>query len=976
MSKPNIATSIMMKNNNFIAALAITLLSFVYTSTQSQEYIVFNQVRYTASKTNSQLDNISNISGSGFKFTSQNSTFALSKTSNNINGTLTYLNSSGTKVSYTGSIEGKFTDNGITIGLYFISGTSYFILVVPGYENHADLQDNDDPNFNSSGPDTQVENLKSTQQAVNNVVATMSDGNATESATTTYVTFTLTFTQNRSTNNTITFTPTLTSGTATSGTDFSSSMSYSTDNVNWTNITTNASVAYNKNTVYIRCQVTDDTRPECAETFSLSTGTLTHSGTTEVDNYSGVYSMGTINDNNDPLVWTGTTSTSWDLATNWTPNLSPNSCYYIEIPASLSNYPVFTSSSTNTSVAGITIASGGKLNVSSGTLTASGPIINNDNTDGVYGDGTLELNGTSAQTISGTGVFNNLKINNTAGVSISSGTTSITGVLTPTAGTITTNDRLTIKQSSTVHGVIGPITGCPRPVFTGNVTLERYIPASNRAYRFLTPGVTSTTTIKQNWQENSNVTDPNGYPNAIGPGNLSPGYGTHITGSTTGQNGFDATLTGNPSLFTFNRSNQTWESVTNTDVNTFNAGQAFRILVRGSRVTDLRTNTPTPDNTTLRVTGTLTTCEYIFDANSTIPLSGTSGNYSFIGNPFWSVVDWSTLSITGVEDNIYYWDPTINGNNNRGAYVTYNRSTNTNSNNASSLDKYLQPGQAFFVKTTSSSPSITFAEIRKTNGNRRNIFEVNRNTEVPIEGAEASQKDLPLKKYENISVALKTMGPSNANTDASLLMFGEDFGNSYGKEDASKLNNLDENIALVNNGVKHAILGKQTISNFKQDTTPISLWNLYERSYTIEIDPRQVESNKNIYFVNNKNKTTTLLDNSKIFSYAFVPMANEKTINDFSIVVSKKDLPVDQNTRKNNFFIYPNPASNEIHISLPNKEVAKSIKIYDVNGRTLLNKAVKTEQSSLNISSLPKGNYWIEVGTANQIFKSKLSKLK
>jgi hypothetical protein len=411
-------------------------------------------------------------------------------------------------------------------------------------------------------------------------------------------------------------------------------------------------------------------------------------------------------------------------------------------------------------------------------------------------------------------------------------------------------------------------------------------------------------------------------------------------------------------------------------VNTFNAGQAFRILVRGSRATDLRTNTPTPDNTTLRVTGTLTTCEYIFDANSTIPLSGTSGNYSFIGNPFWSVVDWSTLSITGVEDNIYYWDPTINGNNNRGAYVTYNRSTNTNSNNASSLDKYLQPGQAFFVKTTSSSPSITFAEIRKTNGNRRNIFEVNRNTEVPIEGAEASQKDLPLKKYENISVALKTMGPSNANTDASLLMFGEDFGNSYGKEDASKLNNLDENIALVNNGVKHAILGKQTISNFKQDTTPISLWNLYERSYTIEIDPRQVESNKNIYFVNNKNKTTTLLDNSKIFSYAFVPMANEKTINDFSIVVSKKDLPVDQNTRKNNFFIYPNPASNEIHISLPNKEVAKSIKIYDVNGRTLLNKAVKTEQSSLNISSLPKGNYWIEVGTANQIFKSKLSKLK
>jgi hypothetical protein len=206
-------------------------------------------------------------------------------------------------------------------------------------------------------------------------------------------------------------------------------------------------------------------------------------------------------------------------------------------------------------------------------------------------------------------------------------------------------------------------------------------------------------------------------------------------------------------------------------------------------------------------------------------------------------------------------------------------------------------------------------------------------------------------------------------------MYGEDFDNSYGKEDASKMNNLDENIALVNNGVKQAILGKQIISNFKQDTTAISLWNLYERSYTIEIDPREVENNKNIYFINNKNKTATLLDNNKVFSYAFVPMANEKTINDFSIVVSNKDLPIDQNTRKNNLFIYPNPATNEIHISLPNKEVAKSIKIYDVNGRILLNRAVNAEQSSLNISSLPKGNYWIEVGTTNQIFKSKLSKL-
>lgn len=250
-----------MKKFKGITPSIIFFLCFAYTQTNGQEYIVLNAVRHTTSKTNSRLDNIANLSGSGFKFTSQNSTFELSKTGNNVNGTLTYINSSGTKISYSGSIEGKFTVPGNTIGLYFISGTTYFVLVVPGFENHGDLEDGDDPSFNSSGANTEVENLKSTQQASSNVVLTMSDASATESSSTTYATFTLSFTQNRSLNNTITFTPTLTNGTATSGDDFSSSMSYSTDNSNWTAITTTVSVPYNKNTVYVRCSITDDTQP-------------------------------------------------------------------------------------------------------------------------------------------------------------------------------------------------------------------------------------------------------------------------------------------------------------------------------------------------------------------------------------------------------------------------------------------------------------------------------------------------------------------------------------------------------------------------------------------------------------------------------------------------------------------------------------------------------------------------------------------
>lgn len=965
-----------MKRFKRIASPFFLFLCFACTQTYAQEYIVFNAVRFTSSKTNNQLDNIQNISGSGFKFTSQNSTFALSKTSNNVNGTLTYINSSGTKISYSGSIEGKFTSGNSTIGLYFISGTNYFILVVPGFESHGDLDNNDDPNFNSSGPDSEIESLKTTQQASNNVVVTMGDASATESSSTTYATFTLSFTQNRSLNNTITFTPTLTNGTATSGDDFSTSMSYSTDNSNWTAITTTVSVAYDKNTVYIRCSITDDTRPECVENFTLSTGTLTHSGTREVDNYSGVYGIGTINDNNDPLIWNGSSSTNWDLAANWTPNdLSPGSCYYVQIPASLSRYPDFTSSSTNTTIAGLNIASGGNLKLTSGTLSVKGPVVNEDNTNGVYSDGTLELNGTSAQTISGTGLFHNVKINNATGVSLSSGSIIITGKLTPTAGEITTNGRLVFRQNATDHGEVGQITGCPRTVFTGNVTIERYIPSSNRSFRFLTPGVTTSTSIKQNWQENSNVTDPNGYPNTtVGSNNPILGYGTHITGSTTGLNGFDATLTGNPSMFTFNKATQQWASISNTNTQTLSTGEAYRILIRGSRATDLKSNTPSVDATTIRTIGTLTTCDYVFNTGSIVPLSNTAGNYSFIGNPYWSVVDWNSLTISGIEDNIYYWDPTISGSNNRGAYVNYNR-TNGISNNASRVDQYIQPGQAFFVKTTNSTPSIAFGESKKSNGNKKNIFEVNKGLETPQEGSGPNVTNEPSSKIEKmfISLRMKEM-PNNRISDGCLLSYSENFSNSYGKEDASKLQNLDENIALNSDGVNYAILGRKSIQNNGADTSTISLWNLYEKPYVIKIDPSSIDKTKNVYFINKKNNTSILLKPGELFEYEFQPIAGQKSSTDFSIVVGGSRAATLRSPESNKLIVYPNPTLSDLHYILPAGEKATSVRIFNETGQTVVTETGSSLSSTIKITLLLKGKYWLEVKTLNNTMTTSFHK--
>ena len=80
---------------------------------------------------------------------------------------------------------------------------------------------------------------------------------------------------------------------------------------------------------------------------------------------------------------------------------------------------------------------------------------------------------------------------------------------------------------------------------TGKVEVQRFIPAGDndlRAFRFLSTAVDSDGTIRANWQE----------------GGLNPGdagyeanFGTHITGSITGANGFDATGSGQSIFIAF-----------------------------------------------------------------------------------------------------------------------------------------------------------------------------------------------------------------------------------------------------------------------------------------------------------------------------------------------------------------------------------------------------------------------------------------
>lgn len=111
-------------------------------------------------------------------------------------------------------------------------------------------------------------------------------------------------------------------------------------------------------------------------------------------------------------VWFGSFDTNWHDARNWCGGVVPNSSTHVLIPGGITRYPVISDAAAANN---LEIMSGGSLTMTGAyTLSVHGNLAN----AGTYtaGTGTLAMVGTSQQTITGPVTFNNLTINNVAGV--------------------------------------------------------------------------------------------------------------------------------------------------------------------------------------------------------------------------------------------------------------------------------------------------------------------------------------------------------------------------------------------------------------------------------------------------------------------------------------------------------------------------------------------------------------------------------
>lgn len=588
----------------------------------------------------------------------------------------------------------------------------------------------------------------------------------------------------------------------------------------------------------------------------------------------------------------------------------------------------------NWTVAGaLQIPTGKTLSIDNNTtLSIAGDIFNSGSISSGGSNAVLKMVGSGAQYLAGSNNIAKLTIENSNGVEIG-GVMNITNSLTLTSGVLTTGGYVTLKSNSTGTAIVNQVTGGS---VSGSVVVERYIPA-RRAYRLLSSPVTTTTSINANWQEGGSNTS---------------GIGTHITGSTSGSNGFDQTQTGNNSLYTHNNSTGSWSAVSNTNSNTLTAGNPYRLMVRGDRTVDLSTNTPTPTNTTLRATGTL----YV----GTLAVSGLSqsaNGFSFIGNPYQAPVDMNAIltASTNLNTNFYYiWDPKVST---RGAYVTVDVANNSNNVSGSAADKYLQPWQACFVKTVSSgSAALSFTEASKGTS-LTSVFKL-----LP------PLSTWNIQLYQSDSLNVDAM-PS----DGLILRFDSKFSNSIDQLDALKPVNQDENLAVKNTDQLLSIESRNTPGFL--DTIPLYFYQIRDKKYVFKFDITANVGRK-AYLIDKYLNLEYPIEQSGITSYSFeVDQLNtsSKDPNRFAIVFKEEVLAVSSILANSKYLsITPNPVTNNKFKITNNRgfELGNVLEIIDMNGKTIYKTSISASGNEYLIDlqgKLVSGVYCVKLSTGNSV---------
>jgi hypothetical protein len=515
----------------------------------------------------------------------------------------------------------------------------------------------------------------------------------------------------------------------------------------------------------------------------------------------------------------GGVNTNWHDPVNWCEGQAPTANTNVTIPATgVVNQPTINSAADTAFTNNITIESGATLTISSpGVLKLFGNSLN-DGT--INSTGKILLSGASEQTFPGNGIatLRDLEITNTSatGVTLNKSIT-ISGSFKPsTSGTGKLNlgnfDVVLASGPSGTAGVGAANTNSFGYTGTGRFVVERFI-SNGRKWRHLSIPVTTETTIRSLWQLNGTTVANKGL------------WITSDNPSATSL-GFDAFTQGGSTMKHFDPASQIYEGLRRTDsASLLNNPYGFMVFVRGDRTST--TASPNPNvNTTLSARGQL-----LVGNQPSARVTGPVAGFLSVGNPYASAIDLRTFwtansNSTGLESTIKVWDPLLGAQYGGFVDLTYDGTNfkvaqdvgSTTYGGANSIQNYIQSGQAFFVKATSTgSASVQFTEAMKRSDTSRQVFRVIPGDEQLLMGT--------LK----VTSADGNLIPQ----DGFRLNFDSRFSNEMDELDASKLMNPGENVSVKKQGKLYSIESRKLPHH--KDTIFISINNVRVKQYQLRL---------------------------------------------------------------------------------------------------------------------------------------------
>lgn len=421
---------------------------------------------------------------------------------------------------------------------------------------------------------------------------------------------------------------------------------------------------------------------------------------------------------------------------------------------------------------------GGTIVVNGEMLFESGKVILNGNVFSLNGDiaGTSNFVGsaTSNMNVGGSGAFSgiiNFDQTNSSTRTLNSFTLNrlsstvkigslleVVGEIHLDNGTLDANGMVKLVSNAGATATIPQITGTG--AITGDVIAERYIPASARRWRFISSPITNGTLL--DWK-----------------GEI------YITGLSGATNGFDATQTNNPSVYTYNEtttgtSGTGWTAATNIS-NAITAGLGYRLFIRGDRSDPNRLTgvNNTQNEVTMNLVGTVNTGDISLPVTYTNTGSINDDGWNLVGNPYPCQYDWdafyhagnaggySGTNYSNIEPTFFIWDATSN------SYKSYNAMTNS----GAITNGIIATGQGFFVKANAESPFITFKEMFKSSSTPTQMFKASMNDELRIKvQLDPNDYDIFIMKFVNGSSLLNDIFDSRkmSNPDVNIASIGID----------------------------------------------------------------------------------------------------------------------------------------------------------------------------------------------------------